>query len=136
MKKFIPLILLFPFMMVSCTFEKGEVVAPVQDCVNDSTIDVVNVAVEDNFFNPASITIVAGDTVKWTMNGAIPHTSTCDGTSGSTMPSGGTSWDSGVMTTAGDFYQQAITVPGNYTYVCIVHGSSMTGTIVVKPRCQ
>jgi plastocyanin len=119
----------------SCTSEKGEI-PTIPDCVADTTIDVVDVEMKDNFFQPVDITIVAGDTVRWTLTGVVPHTSTCDGTSGTTMPSGATGWDSGVMTTTGDVYQKSITVPGSYTYYCVVHGSSMSGTILVKPRCQ
>ena len=129
---------LFPLLSVfiSCTFTKGEVPKPVQACVADPVIHIVPVAIGDNFFNPASITIIAGDTVKWTYaTGSSGHSSTCNGTGGSTLPSGGTTWDSGVLSSGG-IYQTALSIPGNYTYICTIHGAAMSGTIIVKPRCQ
>ncbi|MGQ0827801.1 MAG: cupredoxin domain-containing protein [Bacteroidota bacterium] len=144
MKKIISLLSFFSIFIVSCTFEKGEVVQPVdiKDCVKDSTIDVIAVTIGDDFFNPASITIVTGDTVKWTYtSGSSVHSTICDGlTSGTSLPSGGTSWNSDIdgpsPMVPGNTYKKAISVPGNYTYICGVHGSMMSGTIIVKPRCN
>jgi plastocyanin len=104
--------------------------------VNDSTIDLIDVAMGDNFFNPTDITIVSGDTVRWTMTTSVPHTSTCDGTNGTELPSGAAAWDSGVLFNPGESYKVKLTVPGRYKYYCVVHGISMAGIIVVKPRCQ
>jgi len=127
----------FLVFIISCTFEKGEVVQPIKDCVIDSTIHIVSVAIEDDFFLPATITIVAGDTVKWTYaSGGSAHTTTCDGTGGTSLPPGGTSWDSGVLSPGDPSFKKSISVPGNYTYICVVHGTMMTGTIIVKPRCK
>lgn len=137
MKKIVLLLSFFSILIVACTFEKGEVVQPIKDCVNDSTIDIVSVTIGDDFFSPASITIVAGDTVKWTYNtGGSAHTTTCDGTGGTSLPTGGTSWDSGVLSPGDPSFKKSILVPGNYTYICVVHGTMMSGTIVVKPRCK
>ncbi len=135
------IILLYGFVSVfilSCTNKKGEVPVPVSitSCITDTVIHIVPVVVVDNSFSPSSITIIVGDTVSWTYTGASAHTTTCNGaTSGTTFPSGGTTWDSGVFFSGGSF-KKAITVAGNYTYICTVHGVSMSGTIVVNPRCQ
>lgn len=129
------------FIFSACRYDKGEIPKPDLTCVTDPVIHVVPVTITDYSFSPASIEITAGDTVKWTYvsSGGDIHTSTCDGTNGSTLPSGGTTWDSGSSTplSPGDIYKKAITVPGTYTYICSFHFSmGMTGTIVVKPRCQ
>ena len=138
MKKSLLLFSLISILAIACTSEKGEVPIPVQGCVVDSTVHVVNVTIKDDFsFDPKDITIVVGDTVKWTYpsTGTLSHTATCDGTNGSTLPSGGTTWDSGQLN-PGVIYKKAIAIPGNYTYVCTYHAPMMSGTIVVKPRCK
>lgn len=131
-KTLVPFILVLIF--ASCTYKKGELAKPVQVC--DSVIHTVPVTISDNFFNPSSITILAGDTVKWDYTtGSSAHTSTCDGNGGTTFPSGGTIWDSGVLLPGG-VYKKAIMVPGTYMYICKVHGMSMMGTINVNGRCK
>jgi plastocyanin len=120
----------------SCTYKKGEIPKPNLTCVTDPIIHTVSVVVSDNMFMPSSVEILAGDTLKWEYTtGASVHTSTCDGTGGTALPSGGTTWDSGVML-PGDAFKKSITIPGTYNYICTVHGTAMSGTIVVKERCH
>ena len=136
MKKSLLLFTFISILMISCTSEKGEVPVPVQSCVTDSTVDIVNVTIGDNFFSPKDITIISGDTVKWLYTtGSSVHTTTCDGTNNTTLPTGAAAWDSGILNPGGT-YKIAISVTGSYTYICTVHGIMMSGTIVVKPRCQ
>ena len=128
----LPVILSFP----CCTYEKAELPKPDVTCVTDPVKHLVPVTMGDNYFNPQHIEILVGDTVKWTYSsGSEAHTSTCDGTNGSSMPSGATAWNSPVMST-GDVYTQPITVAGDYTYYCTLHGIMMSGTIHAKLRCQ
>lgn len=89
------------------------------------------VTVGDNFFksghnstqNPAIDTIAAGGTVTWTFSGAVAHgigsTGTPSFTSQTTAQITGT-------------HSQTFATAGSYTYDCIIHGSLMTGTIVVR----
>jgi len=132
------LLLICPLFLIwfSCTYEKGEVPKPDIICIPDPTIHTIPIAVEDNAFNPLSIEILAGDTVKWSYAAtwASAHTSTCDGTNGTTFPAGAVAWDSGVMV-PGDSYKIALTVAGTYSYICTIHGAMMMGTIIVKDRC-
>jgi plastocyanin len=97
----------------------------------------VSVLIVDYTFNPTPLEIVAGDTVSWKNTGASPHTVTCDGSAGTVKPVGAPSFDSGIGTpiNPGETFQTVLTVPGNYTYLCLYH-TGMAGTIVVKPRCQ
>lgn len=128
------------FAICSCRYDKGEVPTPDLNCVSDSVIHTALVSIKDYSFTPSSLTILSGDTVKWTYDiGADAHTTTCDGSNGSTLPSGGNTWDSGILTPMlpGDSFKTAIVVPGTYTYICLIHGASvMSGTIIVKPRCK
>ena len=73
--------------------------------------------------NPAVDTIPVGGTATWTWAGSLPH---------SVQSVGSPSFaSSGTLTGSGTY---AITFPvaGTYQYNCAVHGSLMTGTIVVR----
>ena len=77
----------------------------------------------DGTTNPAVNTIAVGGTVTWTWTGSLPHSVQSVGT-----PSFASS---GILTGSGTY---AVTFPvaGTYRYNCAVHGSAMTGTIVVR----
>lgn len=132
------LILLSVTSLFSCTFEKGEVpVITPSDCVQDSTIDVIPVSIFDFGYNPSPVTIAVGDTILWTNTASTPHTVTCDGSAGTSKPAGAGNFDSGIGTpiSSGGTFKVSLSVPGTYTYLCLYH-TGMTGTIIVKPRCQ
>lgn len=78
-------------------------------------------------FNPAAITIAAGDTVTW--NFLSPnHTTTSDATTGVDA------WDSGVISPGGSFSHTFVNT-GNHPYYCAIHsfpgGSMMNGVVTV-----
>jgi plastocyanin len=75
----------------------------------------------DNFFQPASIQITVGDTVQWNFVGVNPHTVTSQ-TAGL--------FDSGVQT--GGTFSHTFNSAGTFPYICTVHGTLMTGTVVVN----
>ncbi len=82
---------------------------------------VVDVAVRDNYFDPASLNIPVGTTVRWTNLGLNSHSSTSD--TGL--------WDSGTMSPGASF-NFTFATPGTYPYHDIFHGAlGMTGTIIV-----
>jgi plastocyanin len=74
----------------------------------------------DNFaFSPATLTVKAGSTVRWTNKDEEPHTvAATDGSFHS--PGMGT----------GATYSHSFPTPGNFEYVCSIH-PSMHGTVVV-----
>ena len=77
------------------------------------------VSIVDNEFDPASLSVSAGDAVTWTNNGQNPHTVTfADGN------------DSGNLT-AGMTFEETFDTAGDFTYVCRIHGN-MQGTITVE----
>jgi plastocyanin len=79
------------------------------------------VTIKNIAYNPAQITIRAGETVTWRFDDApTPHTVTANDHS----------FDSGTMTT-GQFSRRFDT-PGTYSYMCLVHPTQMTGTVVVS----
>ena len=77
------------------------------------------VSVEDNLFNPANQRVAVGGTITWTWTGAFDH--------GVLFSSGAAS----PTQTAGTFARTFATA-GTFPYTCTVHGSSMSGTIVVE----
>jgi plastocyanin len=76
--------------------------------------------------NPAQVTIAAGGAVTWTWadNGNVPHNVQSVGSPGFTS--------SAIQTAAGSTYQVTFSTAGVYHYNCIVHGSAMSGTVVVQ----
>lgn len=81
---------------------------------------------QNNMFNPASLSVSVGTTVQWTNKDNVIHTVT-SGTPGS--PSG--LFDSGNIEANGT-YSYTFSTAGTYQYYCRVHAPMMAGTIVVK----
>lgn len=78
-----------------------------------------DVSVEDNFFDPSSARVAVGGSVTWTWNGAVAHNVTfSSGTSSGTYATG---------TFVRDF-----PTAGTFDYLCTIHGSAMSGTVVVE----
>jgi plastocyanin len=76
--------------------------------------------------NPAQDTVAAGQTVTWTWTGtgSTSHSVRSQGTPAFTS--------STTLTGSGMTYTQTFNTPGTYHYDCAVHGSQMSGTIVVQ----
>jgi plastocyanin len=84
----------------------------------------VGVTIQDFTFSPASLTIKAGTTVRWTNNGPSAHTTTSDmGV-----------WSSDVLSVGGTF-DFTFTQPGTYPYHCSLHPPNLypgfIGTVTV-----
>ena len=77
-------------------------------------------------FDPADVTIKAGETVTWTNNEGVPHD--VEKTSGP-GPSFSSGPEGGMM--EGDSFAQTFDRPGTYEYVCRVHAPGMAGTVEV-----
>jgi plastocyanin len=91
----------------------GEAAAP--DAAANS--DGPTVVIEDLAFEPATLTVEAGDTVTWVWNdGAVKHDVS------------GTDLHSEVMSEG--TFRHRFDEPGTYDYVCTLH-PNMTGTIEV-----
>jgi plastocyanin len=79
----------------------------------------VSVAIQDEKFTPATLTVPVGTTVLWTNEGMEPHTTTSDSSL----------WDSGIMVSGAKF-SFTFTKVGAFAYHCNVH-AVMHATIVV-----
>ncbi len=81
---------------------------------------IVEVAIEDFSFNPASVEIVTGDTVRWTNMDSTAHTVK------------GPTFESKVLE-KGNTYEFLFTEAGTYNYDCSIH-PSMKGTVIVNEK--
>lgn len=79
------------------------------------------VEIKNTAFNPATITVKAGDKVTWTNNDGFAHTVTLDDNS----------VDSGNLK-AGATFDHAFAAAGTFAYRCTIH-ASMHGTVTVTP---
>jgi plastocyanin len=79
-----------------------------------------------NCFSPNLINIAPGDTVTWTNNDKVGHTTTSGQPTDNTT---GTVWDSSLVA-AGKSYSFTFQNAGDYKYFCMVH-PWMTGEVVV-----
>src|SRR5207247_4013784 len=68
------------------------------------------IAIGDNFFNPANVTVPQGTTVCWTNTGQITHTAT----------SNTGVFDSGLLN-SGDTFTFTFNNQGSYPYHCTIH---------------
>ena len=87
---------------------------------------IVFISAHNGTANPAVDTVVVGGTVTWTWtnNGGISH---------SIQSLGSTAFTSSPTKSAdGQTYAVTFPTPGTYQYDCAVHGTAMTGTIVVR----
>ena len=80
----------------------------------------VTVSMGDSFFAPSSITVQVGDTITWANGGALPHTTTAVD-----------AWDSDILM-AGEQFSYTFATAGTFNYLCAVHPTIMTGTVVVE----
>jgi plastocyanin len=78
----------------------------------------VNINIQNYAFNPASITIPVGDTIRWTNMDSVQHEVR------------GNIFDSGVMSPNSSF-EFTFTQAGTYNYACAIH-PSMQGQIIVQ----
>lgn len=81
----------------------------------------VDVTIQNFVFLPQTITVDAGDTIRWTNLDSAPHSAV--------------SIESGFVTATlaqGQVTTTTFDRPGTYAYVCGVHGTSMRGTVVVR----
>lgn len=88
-------------------------------------------------FEPASLTIKAGETVEFVNGSPLVHTVTADPAKARdadnvSLPTGAETFDSGNLA-SGESFSHTFTEPGTYQYFCIPHeAAGMTGTIVVQ----
>lgn len=91
---------------------------------NPSFAETVTINIKDFLFQPDSITINLGDSVKWTNQDSFTHTTMSDNDL----------WDSGNLLSGASF-TRLFDKAGKYTYHCHIH-PDMTGTVIVRTAEQ
>lgn len=94
------------------------VTANISDKNIGNTSNTIDITIQGFAFHPATITISAGDTVKWTNRDSVNHDVKGD------------TFDSGVMKSDGTF-EMIFNQTGTYNYICSIH-PSMQGQIIVQ----
>ena len=95
----------------------------------DVAVIVVNIIMQsahNGSVNPAVDTVATGGSVTWTWTstGGVPH---------GIQSLGSPSFPTGtVLTGDGNTYRVTFNIAGTYQYDCLVHGTMMPGTIVVR----
>ncbi|MBI5287889.1 MAG: hypothetical protein HY873_02825 [Chloroflexi bacterium] len=83
----------------------------------------MNVGMSEYAFDPAGVSLYAGDTVRWTNNGTMPHNTTANGGA----------WSSAILMQPGESYSFTFSAPGTYAYQCSLHAAQgQVGVIVVR----
>lgn len=122
------------------------VATAIAGCSSNSNPDgTTRVSMNEDFaFDPKTLTVSAGTTVRWVNDSAIRHTVTAYGdripTATAYFASGGFESEraarndvSGGLIATGETYEHTFDDTGTYEYVCIPHESSgMTGAVTVK----
>jgi plastocyanin len=87
-----------------------------------------SVLVKDDFYDPDRVTVMPGDTVRWSWQGGNPHDVKSD-------PGQKESFNSGPPTSTRLPFTHVFTKPGRYRYYCSEHGTSggvgMSGRVTV-----
>lgn len=94
---------------------------------SNATEHTIEVGSGGSNFVPAITNAIVGDTItfEWVDGN---HTTTCDGSTGTSRPVGAAPWDE-PMTSSDPLFSYVITVAGTYNYKCIPHFPMMVGTI-------
>lgn len=89
----------------------------------------ITVAVSNFSFTPQTVSATVGDTIRW-VRVSDTHTTTCDGTNGTSLPSGAVTWDAPINSNNLS-YEYVLTHAGTYNYVCTPHAPTMAGVLNV-----
>lgn len=102
------------------------------DPAADVEADTANVTIRDNEFSPSTITIKAGQIVRWTWNsngGGLGH----NVVSGAACGEPDNKFDGSGAPKEGGTYEYKFEVAGTFPYYCEPHCSmGMKGTVVVQ----
>ncbi len=94
---------------------------------------IVPISVTNNQFNPATVNVTVGDTVRYNFTGTFPHNATTvtTGPRAGVVPAGAADINSGpVSNVVPRSYEYKVTVAGNYRYYCMQHSpDGVTGMV-------
>jgi plastocyanin len=97
----------------TCVVSASDATAPVADGAVVQIVDFMR-------FEPVSLTVPAGTTVTWINNDGSNHIIQMKAGDKSPRLRHGANWS------------HSFTAPGEYPYICAIHGERMSGTIIVQ----
>ena len=90
-----------------------------------AALNLVTVVIRGFKFQPAALTVHAGETVEWKNEDIVPHTATADAEIAQKRI-----FDSGTIGT-GEAWRYVARKKGTYTYTCVYH-PNMIGKMIVQ----
>ena len=90
-----------------------------------------SVAIVDNSYDPAELTVVAGTTVVWQHAGTARHSVTAKDGSFDSSPKCNKTTGLDECLQTGQNYPHEFDTPGRFEYSCKIHGPLMAGVVVV-----
>ena len=90
-----------------------------------------SVAIVDNAYNPAEVTVVTGSTVVWQHAGTAAHSVTASDGSFDSSPKCNKSVGLADCLQTGATFSHLFSTPGRFDYSCRIHGPLMAGVVVV-----
>lgn len=116
------LALMFCFLLSALIYSCSKSGSSASQATGGTTGTIVSVDMNGMSFTPSNVTVKVGTSVKWTNSDAYStHTATSND---------GTSFNSGTLA-SGSSYSFKPTSVGSFPYHCLVHGTSMSGTLTV-----
>jgi plastocyanin len=96
-----------------------------------TALNGASIAIVDNAYNPAEVTVVSGSTVVWQHAGTAAHSVTASDGSFDSSPKCNTSVGLADCLQTGATFSHLFNTPGRFEYSCKIHGSLMAGVVVV-----
>ena len=89
------------------------------------------VAIVDNSYDPAEVTVASGGTVVWNHAGTAAHSVTADDGSFDSSPQCNTTVGLSQCMQTGQTFAHLFNTPGRFAYHCRIHGTLMAGVVVL-----
>lgn len=98
--------------------------------IQSASATKITIMVANFSFTPSVVNATVGDTIEWVRTSGT-HTTTCNGSNGTSLPAGAATWNS-PLNSQTSVFQYVVTVAGTYNYVCTPHAPNMSGVLNVS----
>ena len=92
-----------------------------------------HVTIAEYSFTPDTVTVAAGEAVRWSNAGTLAHTVTSDSGAFTSAQLAAPGTDPYGGMTAGAVYQRTFPTAGTFPYHCANHPTQMKGVVIVTP---
>lgn len=116
------LLVLANFALPGCGDDENNPVNPPPGGGADVVINIVG-QLGSNSYSPNPATVTVGQTVSWKNNDSMQHTATANGGE----------FDTGTLNPGQTSAPDSMNTAGSFPYICSIHPTTMSGTLVVNP---